>query len=121
MNHYALTPDCMEGICPVETTLHIMSGKWKGVILYRLLGGKRRFNELKKMMPAITFRTLTLQLRQLEEDGIVARTAYAEVPPRVEYSLTPLGETMRPIIQAMYDWGIEYQKNEVSTDVLKEE
>lgn len=109
MVHYALTPDCTDGVCPVEITLSIMSGKWKGVILYRLLGGKKRFNELKKMMPAITFHTLTLQLRQLEEDGIIERTVYAEVPPQVEYSLTSIGESMRPIIQAMYDWGIEYR------------
>lgn len=117
MEHYPLTPDCTNGICPVETTLNIISGKWKGIILYRLLGGKKRFGELKKIMPAITFRTLTLQLRQLEEDGIVERTVYAEVPPRVDYALTQLGESMRPIIQAMYDWGTDYQK---LTDVNQE-
>ncbi len=110
MEHYTLSPDCTNGICPVETTLNIISGKWKGIILFRLLGGKKRFGELKKLMPAITFRTLTLQLRQLEEDGIVERTVYAEVPPRVDYALTELGESMRPIIQAMFDWGIGYQK-----------
>ncbi|MEO3945314.1 helix-turn-helix domain-containing protein [Gorillibacterium sp. CAU 1737] len=95
--------------CAVETTLRIMSGKWKGVILYRLLAGKKRFNELQKMMPAVTHRTLTLQLRELEEDGIVKRTVYAEVPPRVEYELTELGFTMEPVIRAMYDWGTFYK------------
>ncbi|MDF2842911.1 MAG: transcriptional regulator, HxlR family [Herbinix sp.] len=113
MDHTPLTPDCPSGNCPVETTLNILSGKWKGIILYRLLAGKKRFNELKKIMPAITFRTLTLQLRQLERDGIVERTVYAEVPPRVDYALTPLGESMRPIIKAMYDWGTEYQKLDI--------
>lgn len=113
MKHYTLTPDCTAGFCPVETTLNLVSGKWKGIILYRLVGGKKRFNELKKIMPAISYRTLTLQLRQLEEDGIVERVAYPEVPPRVEYSLTPLGITMIPIIEALYDWGMAYHNNEL--------
>lgn len=110
MENYSLAQECTGQPCPVETTLNIISGKWKGVILYRLLGGKQRFGELKKMMPKITCRTLTMQLRQLEQDGIVKRTVYAEVPPRVEYELTALGESMRPIIQAIYDWGTDYQK-----------
>jgi len=110
MEHYQMTPECANDPCPVETTLNIISGKWKGLILYRLLGGKKRFNELKKMMPNITFRTLTLQLRKLEQDGIIKRTVYAEVPPHVDYELTPLGESMRRIIQAIYDWGKDYQK-----------
>ncbi|MFT8872261.1 MAG: helix-turn-helix domain-containing protein [Sporolactobacillus sp.] len=117
MKHYSLTPDCADGICPVETTLNLISGKWKGIILYRLLGGKKRFGELKKIMPAITYRTLTLQLRQLEADGIVTRTVYAEVPPRVDYELTALGESMRPIIQSMYDWGMAYQQQEQRQNV----
>lgn len=116
MENNILIPDCPNRVCPVETTLNIMSGKWKGIILFRLLGGKKRFGELKKLMPTITFRTLTLQLRQLEQDGIVQRTVYAEVPPRVDYALTALGESMRPIIQAMYDWGTDYQKNRVDTN-----
>ncbi|SHK12281.1 transcriptional regulator, HxlR family [Anaerocolumna jejuensis DSM 15929] len=115
-NNNILIPDCPNRVCPVETTLNIMSGKWKGIILFRLLGGKKRFGELKKLMPTITFRTLTLQLRQLEQDGIVQRTVYAEVPPRVDYALTALGESMRPIIQAMYDWGTDYQKTRVDTN-----
>ncbi|HIU63483.1 MAG TPA: helix-turn-helix transcriptional regulator [Candidatus Avacidaminococcus intestinavium] len=112
MSYYPLRPDCINGVCPVETTLNILSGKWKGIIMYHLLSGKKRFSELKKLIPAISFRTLTLQLRQLEKDGVVSRTVYAEVPPRVEYALTSLGETMRPIINSMYEWGIAYQSEE---------
>lgn len=105
--------DCSNQPCPVETTLNIISGKWKGIILFRLLGGKKRFNELQRQMSAITHRTLTLQLRELERDGIVKRTVYAEVPPRVEYELTDLGLSMKPIIQSIYDWGADYQKNPI--------
>lgn len=114
MKHYELTPDCAEGFCPVETTLRIMSGKWKGIILYRLVSGKKRFSELKRMMPAISYRSLTLQLRQLEEDGIIERLVFPEVPPRVEYSLSPLGLSMIPIIESMYDWGMAYHNNELA-------
>ncbi|WP_018750764.1 winged helix-turn-helix transcriptional regulator [Paenibacillus sanguinis] len=109
MDQQPMNPDCTELPCPVETTLNLISGKWKGIILYRLLGGKKRFNELKRMMSHITHRTLTLQLRELERDGIIIRTVFAEVPPRVEYELSPLGLSMQPIIQAMYDWGSRYQ------------
>ena len=83
--------ECTEGTCPVETTLKIIGGKWKAMIIYHLLGEKKRFNELKRMMPDITHRMLTLQLRELEEDNILTRTVFAEVPPRVEYDLTALG------------------------------
>ena len=101
---------CTHKPCPVETTLQIISGKWKGIILYRLLGGKKRFNELQRLMTTVTHRALTLQLRELEQDVIVKRTVYAEVPPRVEYELTELGHSMHPIIQAIYDWGSDYQQ-----------
>lgn len=109
MKEETIYTDCPNQPCPVETTLNIISGKWKGIILYRLLGGKKRFNELKRLMTNITHRTLTLQLRELERDGVVKRTVYAEVPPRVEYELTTLGGSMAPIIQSMYDWGLNYQ------------
>lgn len=108
---YAMNPNCSDQPCPIEITLDIIGGKWKGVILYRLLGGTKRFNELQKLCRHITQRTLTLQLRSLENDGLVQRTVYAEVPPRVEYSLTPLGASMEPIIQALYDWGTMYKQN----------
>ncbi len=101
---------CTHKPCPVETTLAIIGGKWKGIILYRLLKGKKRFNELQRLMITVTHRTLTLQLRELEQDGIVKRTVYAEVPPRVEYELTELGHSMHPIIQALYNWGNDYQQ-----------
>ncbi|OOM82584.1 putative HTH-type transcriptional regulator YybR [Clostridium puniceum] len=109
MKDQTMYPDCTNHPCPVETTLNILSGKWKGIILYRLLGGKRRFNELKKLIPNVTRRTLTLQLRELERDKVVKRTVYAEVPPRVEYELTTIGISMSPIIRSMYDWGLNYQ------------
>ncbi len=105
------TGECSNRPCPVETTLNIISGKWKGIILFRLLGGKKRFNELQKLMANVTHRTLTLQLRELEKDGIVKRTVYAEVPPRVEYELTELGLSMTPIIKSIYAWGLNYQNN----------
>ncbi|MCI1751039.1 MAG: helix-turn-helix transcriptional regulator [Megasphaera cerevisiae] len=111
MGRHIMNPNCTNGTCPIETTLDIIGGKWKGVILYRLLGGKKRFNELQKLCKNVTQRTLTLQLRSLEADGLIKRTVYAEVPPRVEYELTPLGFSMQSIIQSMYDWGVEYEVN----------
>lgn len=98
------TYKCNNG-CPVEATLEIIGGKWKGVILYHLLEKTYRFGELKKMMPGITQHTLTKQLRELEEDELVFREVFAEVPPRVEYSLTKRGESLREIIVMMRDWG----------------
>lgn len=96
--------------CPVEATLEIIGGKWKGVILFHLLGGTKRFNELKRTMPAITVRMLTRQLRELEGDGIIERKVYAEVPPKVEYTLTKLGQTLEPILNSLRNWGLEYPK-----------
>ena len=96
--------DCNFG-CPVEATLEMIGGKWKGVILYHLLERTYRFGELKKAMSGVTQRMLTKQLRELERDGIVNRKVYAEVPPRVEYSLTETGESLRELIMMMRDWG----------------
>ncbi|EOO29644.1 MarR family transcriptional regulator [Bacillus cereus VD133] len=90
--------------CPVEAMVEVIGGKWKGVILYHLLDGKKRFNELKRLKPNITQRMLTLQLRELEADGIIHREVYREVPPKVEYSLTELGESLRPMILLMMEW-----------------
>lgn len=95
--------------CPVATTLQLIGNKWKIFILQRLLERTWRFNELKKDIPGISQRVLTDNLRTMEEDGIIIRKVYAEVPPRVEYELSPLGETMRPIIRSLHDWGVEYQ------------
>ena len=96
------------GGCPVEATLDLIGGKWKGMLLFHLMDGTQRFNALKRGLPAITQRMLTKQLRELEDSGLVKRVVYAEVPPRVEYSLTPLGESLKPIIVALRTWGTGY-------------
>ncbi|MGJ5177394.1 winged helix-turn-helix transcriptional regulator [Bradyrhizobium oligotrophicum] len=95
--------------CAVEATLDLIDGKWKGVILYHLQGGSRRFGELRRLMPGITQRMLTKQLRALEEDGLVIRKVYAEVPPRVDYSLSDVGESLRPVIEVLRTWGERHQ------------
>ncbi|MGW9529770.1 winged helix-turn-helix transcriptional regulator [Paenibacillus terrae] len=94
--------------CPVAKTVEVIGGKWKGVILYHLTTGPLRYNEIRRTLPNITQRMLTLQLRELERDGIVHREIYNENPPHVEYSLTPLGDTLRPLLDFMRDWGIFY-------------
>ena len=86
----------------------MIGGKWKGVILFHLLDGTRRFGELRRLLPDVTQRMLTLQLRELEEADIVHREVYREVPPRVEYSLTPFGQTLEPILMLMRHWGDDY-------------
>lgn len=92
--------------CPVETTLSFLDGKWKGVILYHLvMDGTLRFSELRRRLQAVTQRMLTKQLRELEEHGLVTRTVYPVVPPRVEYALTPLGQSLRPVILVLEQWG----------------
>ena len=99
--------------CPVATTVQLIGNKWKLLILRDLLARPWRFNELRRDLDGISQKVLTESLRSLEEDGIVSRTVYAEVPPRVEYALTDLGESMRPILDAMQVWGNAYkaQKN----------
>lgn len=97
--------------CPVETTLRLIGNRWKILIIRDLMGGTRRFGELKKSVGEITQKVLTSNLREMEADGLVTRTAYAEMPPRVEYSLTEAGRSLRPIIDAMTLWGEEYQRN----------
>ena len=94
--------------CPVVNTLDIIGGKWKVLILYYLNGETRRFNELQRLLAGITQRMLTLQLRELENDGIVHREVYPQVPPKVEYSLTEFGRTLMPVIEAMHRWGEQY-------------
>lgn len=95
--------------CPVNTTLEVIGGKWKVIILYHLFQQTQRFNELRRLIPDITQRMLTLQLRELEADGIVARKIYPEIPPKVEYSLTEFGQTLLPVIKAMHKWGNKYE------------
>ena len=97
--------------CPVATTLQLIGSKWKILIMRNLISRPWRFNELKKDLEGVSQKVLTDSLRSMEEDGIVIRTVYPEVPPRVEYSLSELGESMRPIIKAMEIWGTEYKKN----------
>ncbi len=97
--------------CPVATTLQLIGSKWKILIMRNLMSRPWRFNELKKDLEGVSQKVLTDSLRSMEEDGIVIRTVYPEIPPRVEYSLSELGESMRPIIKAMEIWGTEYKKN----------
>ena len=95
--------------CPVATTVSIIGSKWKLLIIRNLLARPWRFNELKKDLEGISQKVLTDSLRSMEEDGIIIRTVYPEVPPRVEYALSELGESMRPILDAMQKWGTEYK------------
>ncbi len=106
-------PECDEAVfnCPVEATLSVIGGKWKVVILYYLAhAGTHRFAELRRKIPGVSERMLTQQLRELERDGVVHREVYPEVPPKVEYSLTPYGGTLRPISDLMCDWGKKHLK-----------
>jgi len=105
--------------CPVEATLHIIGGKWKPLIIFHLLQGTKRFNELKRMLPQVTQQMLTLQLRELEHDGVVHRKVYAEVPPKVEYSLTPVGRSLTPILDLMVEWGVKYQHEQVRLETAQ--
>jgi DNA-binding HxlR family transcriptional regulator len=93
--------------CPVEATVDVIGGKWKSVIVYHLLDGTKRFNELKRLNKGITQRMLTLQLRELEASGIVHREIYRQIPPKVEYSLTEFGRSLEPLILFMRNWGLE--------------
>jgi len=92
--------------CPAERTLDIIGGRWKVLILWQLFQGERRFSELFRALAGITQKMLTQQLRELEKDGIVHRQVYPQIPPKVEYSLTPLGESLRPVVDAMCAWGL---------------
>src|SRR3954451_10608720 len=94
--------------CPVETAIEIIGGRWKVLILQELFGGTKRFSELHRALIGVSHRTLTAQLRELETHGIVKRKVHRQVPPKVEYSLTPVGETLRPVIQVMHDWAQSY-------------
>lgn len=95
--------------CPVETTLMLIGDKWKVLILRDLLPGTKRFGELKKSIGTVSQKVLTAQLRDMERNGLVNRKVYPEVPPRVEYSLTELGRSLKPILDAMWDWGEEFK------------
>jgi DNA-binding HxlR family transcriptional regulator len=104
------TYDCAYG-CPVEATLDVIGGKWKGVLLYHLLNGPKRFGEFQRLLPNLTHRVLTLQLRELEEAGVIQRRIFNEIPPHVEYSLTIFGKSLEPILLLMRDWGDQYRQS----------
>ena len=95
----------LQPACPVEATLELIGGKWKGIVLYYLLDGRQRFSELERRIGCVTQRMLTKQLRELEATGLVTRIVHAEVPPRVEYELTDDGQSLRPILEALKEWG----------------
>ncbi len=97
--------------CPVEATLDVLGGKWKPLILFYLLGGTKRFGELKRRIPGVTQQMLTRHLRELEAQGIIQREVYKQVPPKVEYSLTELGWSLQPILMHMLQWGEAYMKH----------
>lgn len=95
--------------CSVEAALSVLGGIWKPVILFHLLKGEKRFGELSRLVPNATQRMLTLQLRELEADGVISRTVFPEIPPRVEYALTDFGRTLEPVLLTLRDWGETYQ------------
>ncbi len=101
---------CVDCRSPVESALHALGGKWKPLILWHLLEDTRRFGELRRLIPDITQKMLTQQLRELESDQLVHREVYAEVPPRVEYSLTQLGRTLESVLNVLCDWGKTFEK-----------
>jgi DNA-binding HxlR family transcriptional regulator len=94
--------------CPAEAAVAVIGGKWKTLILWKLRDAPLRFSELQERLPIVTPRMLTKALRELAEDGIVGRTSHAEIPPRVEYALTPLGEALIPVLDALSGWGVQY-------------
>lgn len=102
--------DLLLPACPVETTLLLIGDKWKVLILRELVGGTKRFGELKKSIGSVSQKVLTAQLRDMEENGLVKRKVYAEVPPKVEYTLTDTGYSLQPILDAMNSWGKEYKE-----------
>ncbi len=104
-----------QNCCPVERTLVLIGGKYKALILWNLVGKTLRFSDLQREVTAATPRMLTKQLRELEEDGLLSRKVYAVVPPKVEYSLTELGESLRPILESMYIWGTAFLRKQGRT------
>lgn len=92
-------------VCPAEYTLNVISGRWKVIILWHLFGGTKRFSELQRGIEGVTQKMLAQQLRELESHGVLTRTVYPQVPPKVEYALTPLGRSLQPVVKAMCEWG----------------
>jgi len=98
------------GNCPVEAALDIIGGKWKAILLFHILDGTKRFGELGRLLPGLTQRMLTTQLRELEADGVIARTVYPQVPPKVEYAITPFGRTLEPLLKELALWADSHVK-----------
>jgi DNA-binding HxlR family transcriptional regulator len=96
--------------CPVESTIEAIGGRWKVLILHHLLDGTKRFGELTRALKGVSARTLAKQLRELEQHRILTRTVHQQIPPKVEYALTPLGRSLKPVLYAMHDWGVEFEK-----------
>ena len=94
--------------CPTEVTLDVIAGRWKVMVIFWLLQGKRRFNQLQRDLSGITHRTLAKQLKEMEADGLVEREDFGEIPPRVEYRLTPLGRSLEPVLAAMHEWALQH-------------
>lgn len=102
--------------CDVEATLSVIGGKWKPILLCHLLGGRKRFGELRRLTPNATERMITLQLRELEADGVISRHVFAEVPPRVEYEITDYGQTLGPMLVTMQDWGRRFKELQLAKE-----
>lgn len=107
--------------CPVETTLMLIGDKWKVLILRELMGGTQRFGQLKKSIGSVSQKVLTAQLRDMEATGLLTRKVYAQVPPKVEYNLTDTGYSLKPILDAMVDWGTGYQQKNARQDGQEEQ
>lgn len=106
--------------CDVEATLSVIGGRWKPVLVCHLLAGRKRFGELRRLVPNATERMITLQLRELEADGVIARHVYAEVPPRVEYEITEFGRTLENILRLMMDWGSAFKVRRLAEEAPAE-
>lgn len=107
--------------CDVEATLSVIGGRWKPILICRLLDGRKRFSELCRLAPNATERMITLQLRELEADGVITRHVFAEVPPRVEYQVTELGQSLEPIIASMQEWGKNFKRARFTQENAKGE
>ena len=107
--------------CDVEATLSVIGGRWKPILICRLLNGRKRFGEVCRLAPNATERMITLQLRELEADGVIARHVYPEVPPRVEYEVTEFGQSLAPIIKSMQKWGSEFKAQRLAEEAADKE
>ncbi len=112
---------CWKTGCDVEATLSVIGGRWKPVLVCHLLAGLKRFGELRRLVPHATERMITLQLRELEADGVISRDVYAEVPPRVEYDVTDFGRSLEPILTVMQDWGSAFKTRKLAEEAEDEQ